>query len=118
MSASSKPMVASRRPHGQIYPVPHPHQKPENRVSSNLVGAASSAVSVWLGRSSMTGGMLRVMRYAGAQGTYGPWSRACDGGLSAREVPAKASVAQLDRALPSEGKGCTFESCRVRQPTN
>src|SRR5688572_3939459 len=32
MSASSKPMVASRRPHGQIYPVPHPHQKPENRV--------------------------------------------------------------------------------------
>jgi hypothetical protein len=26
----------------------------------------------------------------------------------------KAPVAQLDRALPSEGKGHTFESCRVR----
>src|SRR5882762_6004810 len=26
-----------------------------------------------------------------------------------------APVAQLDRALPSEGKGHTFESCRVRQ---
>ena len=24
-------------------------------------------------------------------------------------------VAQLDRALPSEGRGRTFESCRVRQ---
>src|SRR5450631_4482983 len=28
-----------------------------------------------------------------------------------------APVAQLDRALPSEGKGHTFESCRVRQPS-
>jgi hypothetical protein len=28
---------------------------------------------------------------------------------------ANAPVAQLDRALPSEGKGHTFESCRVRQ---
>ena len=31
------------------------------------------------------------------------------------KVPVKAPVAQLDRALPSEGKGRTFESCRVRQ---
>ena len=29
--------------------------------------------------------------------------------------PATAPVAQLDRALPSEGRGRTFESCRVRQ---
>jgi hypothetical protein len=29
-----------------------------------------------------------------------------------------APVAQLDRALPSEGKGHTFESCRVRQFLN
>jgi hypothetical protein len=27
----------------------------------------------------------------------------------------KAPVAQLDRALPSEGRGHRFESCRVRQ---
>src|SRR6476661_7771923 len=27
-----------------------------------------------------------------------------------------APVAQLDRALPSEGRGHRFESCRVRQP--
>src|SRR5947209_394112 len=27
----------------------------------------------------------------------------------------RGPVAQLDRALPSEGKGRTFESCRVRQ---
>jgi hypothetical protein len=26
----------------------------------------------------------------------------------------KAPVAQLDRALPSEGRGHRFESCRVR----
>ena len=31
-------------------------------------------------------------------------------GPSAEDAP----VAQLDRALPSEGKGHTFESCRVR----
>src|SRR4051794_16336561 len=30
-------------------------------------------------------------------------------------IIAQAPVAQLDRALPSEGKGHTFESCRVRQ---
>jgi hypothetical protein len=27
----------------------------------------------------------------------------------------EAPVAQLDRALPSEGKGHKFESCRARQ---
>src|SRR5437879_11472073 len=31
---------------------------------------------------------------------------------------SNAPVAQLDRALPSEGKGHTFESCRVRQIFN
>ena len=30
---------------------------------------------------------------------------------------AQAPVAQLDRALPSEGRGHRFESCRVRQST-
>src|SRR5258707_15360941 len=30
-------------------------------------------------------------------------------------ITRNAPVAQLDRALPSEGKGHTFESCRVRQ---
>src|SRR3954452_18053695 len=29
-------------------------------------------------------------------------------------IKPNAPVAQLDRALPSEGKGHTFESCRVR----
>jgi hypothetical protein len=33
---------------------------------------------------------------------------------SAKSTP-NAPVAQLDRALPSEGIGHTFESCRVRQ---
>ena len=36
-----------------------------------------------------------------------------DDGLCSIQAP----VAQLDRALPSEGKGHTFESCRVRQLT-
>ena len=37
------------------------------------------------------------------------------GALAARDLGAKkAPVAQLDRALPSEGKGHRFESCRVR----
>ena len=31
-------------------------------------------------------------------------------------IPPRAPVAQLDRALPSEGRGRTFESCRVRHP--
>ena len=35
--------------------------------------------------------------------------------LAIRYIGADAPVAQLDRALPSEGKGHTFESCRVRQ---
>ena len=30
-------------------------------------------------------------------------------------VSSRCTVAQLDRALPSEGRGHTFESCRVRQ---
>ena len=30
--------------------------------------------------------------------------------------PPRAPVAQLDRALPSEGRGHRFESCRVRHP--
>ncbi len=32
-----------------------------------------------------------------------------------RYISPSAPVAQLDRALPSEGKGRTFESYRVRQ---
>ena len=36
--------------------------------------------------------------------------------LTARQPQApRAPVAQLDRALPSEGRGHRFESCRVRQ---
>jgi hypothetical protein len=34
---------------------------------------------------------------------------------SAANSTAHAPVAQLDRALPSEGRGHRFESCRVRQ---
>ena len=40
----------------------------------------------------------------------GPLPAAAQSATSSREAP----VAQLDRALPSEGKGHTFESCRVR----
>ena len=35
-------------------------------------------------------------------------------GPSIESRPTDAPVAQLDRALPSEGRGHTFESCRVR----
>src|SRR5690606_7656140 len=35
----------------------------------------------------------------------------------AGDHPRQAPVAQLDRALPSEGRGHRFESCRVRQNT-
>jgi hypothetical protein len=41
--------------------------------------------------------------------------RLSGGGTVAKSV-AHAPVAQLDRALPSEGRGHRFESCRVRQP--
>jgi hypothetical protein len=40
----------------------------------------------------------------------------CRGAVNRLKEARKAPVAQLDRALPSEGKGHTFESCRVRQP--
>jgi hypothetical protein len=36
------------------------------------------------------------------------------GYLGRKEWPNNAPVAQLDRALPSEGRGHKFESCRVR----
>lgn len=38
----------------------------------------------------------------------------CPDGANRLNGSAQAPVAQLDRALPSEGKGHTFESCRVR----
>lgn len=41
----------------------------------------------------------------------GPSTKKTASGANAPLAP----VAQLDRALPSEGKGRTFESCRVRQ---
>jgi hypothetical protein len=62
-------------------------------------------------------GTLPFLREGGA-----PSNRAAP--FSARPLPISgqsaksglnAPVAQLDRALPSEGKGHTFESCRVRQ---
>src|ERR1700694_182095 len=43
-----------------------------------------------------------------------PWQGRCRGPANRLNEP-HAPVAQLDRALPSEGKGHTFESCRVRQ---
>lgn len=44
-----------------------------------------------------------------------PWLAGSPAGsFSGSSIP-KAPVAQLDRALPSEGRGHRFESCRVRQ---
>jgi hypothetical protein len=37
-----------------------------------------------------------------------------EGSANRLNEAGEAPVAQLDRALPSEGKGHTFESCRVR----
>ena len=47
----------------------------------------------------------------------GPGRLFCAGLARARRIQygrPHAPVAQLDRALPSEGRGHTFESCRVR----
>ena len=35
--------------------------------------------------------------------------------LESNALENRAPVAQLDRVLPSEGRGHTFESCRARQ---
>src|SRR6266446_1949471 len=45
-----------------------------------------------------------------------PQGRCCRPANRLKDAP-NAPVAQLDRALPSEGKGHTFESCRVRHFT-
>ena len=42
--------------------------------------------------------------------------RTLSGATAVAKSDAQAPVAQLDRALPSEGKGHRFESCRVRHP--
>lgn len=47
----------------------------------------------------------------GAGGTL-QWTHQVDMGMMS---PAQASVAQLDRVLPSEGRGRGFESRRVHQ---
>lgn len=44
-----------------------------------------------------------------------PWLAGYPAGSFSGSSILKAPVAQLDRALPSEGRGHRFESCRVRQ---
>lgn len=44
-----------------------------------------------------------------------PWLAGYPAGSFSGSPILKAPVAQLDRALPSEGRGHRFESCRVRQ---
>ena len=59
-----------------------------------------------------------IARHIGLDGTrFGVHRSRCAASKSARMalLRAKAPVAQLDRALPSEGRGHRFESCRVRQ---
>src|SRR3546814_18576946 len=56
---------------------------------------------------------LHAPRYPGGP-PHGPII-ACTGRRSALRSGRAAPVAQLDRALPSEGRGHRFESCRVRQ---
>src|SRR5436305_3609345 len=52
----------------------------------------------------------RIRRGLGRPGCFEPLPPPSQSATSAPNAP----VAQLDRALPSEGKGHTFESCRVR----
>src|SRR5690606_38727324 len=52
------------------------------------------------------------MKSGGLQLSAWPKGAFSDNGCPVRL--GDAPVAQLDRALPSEGKGHTFESCRVR----
>src|SRR3954454_17925547 len=64
----------------------------------------------------MAGGRYWRIKSTGAG--HGTAPDACSAVADARPIgyiTANAPVAQLDRALPSEGKGHTFESCRVRQ---
>jgi hypothetical protein len=59
-----------------------------------------------------------IASHIGLDGTrFGVHRSRCAASKSARMalLRAKAPVAQLDRALPSEGRGHRFESCRVRQ---
>ena len=53
--------------------------------------------------------MVRTLTHAAAEA---PWTTADDMRMIA---PRDASVAQLDRVLPSEGRGRGFESRRMRQ---
>ena len=56
--------------------------------------------------------LINTLRSTTGGGAHSDCGRAKPRIMSAPLAP----VAQLDRALPSEGKGHTFESCRARQP--
>src|SRR6516225_1642150 len=60
---------------------------------------------------------MTVKRRRATMGSFlaAPHAPHCRAGSDRLMTSSSAPVAQLDRALPSEGRGHKFESCRARQ---
>ena len=106
MSASDIRGHAGPAPHYLIGALQHKGQK-RRRLSSEhqICGVSRGDSSDWPRLSSLA--------FARNQPRLGR----CRHRINRLNEP-HAPVAQLDRALPSEGKGHTFESCRVRHCLN
>jgi hypothetical protein len=81
--------------------IPAKFQRPHARFSHLRAGCGPPQLPFAVSLQAATAGTI-----ARAAGCPDPANRL--------NGSAQAPVAQLDRALPSEGKGHTFESCRVR----
>src|SRR5450830_480421 len=84
-------------------------KKNKNRTFARFIGSATFS-PVSRHRSLAPGAEPQHRQFLPANGQKPAWTPKVDMGMMA---PAQASVAQLDRVLPSEGRGRGFESRRV-----
>ena len=128
--------LEDRAPHSAILPPPPgacaPHDSQGRRQESPLLPTKAYRLppTEEYPISPLPGSIPSPPRRGGeGQGEEGAFARATVTPPSSDPLPAppglpmvrasgppRAPVAQLDRALPSEGRGRTFESCRVRHP--
>src|SRR5450830_1715141 len=84
-------------------------KKNKNRTFARFIGSATFS-PVSRHRSLAPGAEPQHRQFLPANRQKPAWTPKVDMGMMA---PAQASVAQLDRVLPSEGRGRGFESRRV-----
>ena len=82
-----------------------------DRITPAVTAPRGEIVEIQSGHVGMIVGAARRQLYAGLAAFFDP---SCRSSASTAKRSRHAPVAQLDRALPSEGRGHRFESCRVR----